>query len=91
MSWYTKRALVSKIYAATEVYMMQDTSDDHEATWEFLERRIENAMEVGKLVNSNSTLVNAVGGGIASIVGMMKPQKFDDSEFMKAKHDDKQK
>lgn len=41
MSWYTKRALVSKIFAATEVYMMQDKSADKKDTWAFLERNIE--------------------------------------------------
>ena len=73
MSWYTKRALVSKIYAATEVYMMQDQSEGREATWEFLDRRINDAMEIGKFVNQNSTFVNAVGGGMFSILSMLKP------------------
>lgn len=49
-SWYTKRAIVSKIYVATELYMLQDSSENHEATWEFLDRRIENVLAMGKVL-----------------------------------------
>ena len=37
-NWYTKRALASKLYVATELYMLQDDSENKEATWEFLDR-----------------------------------------------------
>ena len=33
INWYTKRALLSKIYAATETFMVQDQSHDFEETW----------------------------------------------------------
>jgi len=50
-SWYTKRALVTKIYVATELYMLQDDSYGNGATWEFLDRRIDNVLEVVRFVN----------------------------------------
>ena len=53
MSWYTKRALVNKIYVATELYLLQDKSENNEQTWQFLDRRIDNVIEIGKIVNSN--------------------------------------
>ena len=40
-TWYTKRAIVSNLYVATEIYMLQDTSEDNEDTWEFLDRRLD--------------------------------------------------
>lgn len=63
-SWYTKRALVSKIYAVSEVYMMQDKSQDKQATWDFVERRISDVMQVGQFVNSNQTIVTTVATGV---------------------------
>ena len=51
---------MSKVYVATELYMLQDESEGHEATWEFLDRRIDNVLEVGKLLNQNANLASAV-------------------------------
>lgn len=48
-NWYSKRATLSAVYTATVVYWLGDTSDDHAATWEFLNRRIDNVMQVEKL------------------------------------------
>jgi len=80
-SWYTKRAIVSKIYVATELYMLQDDSSEHEATWEFLDRRIDNVLAMGRAINSNSNLASAVQTGMQSIISIVKPTKFDDSEM----------
>jgi ubiquinone biosynthesis protein COQ9 len=33
INWYTKRALVTSVYATTEVYMLTDKSEDFEDTW----------------------------------------------------------
>jgi ubiquinone biosynthesis protein COQ9 len=59
---------VSKIYAVSEVYMMQDKSADKQATWDFVERRIAEVMRVGAFLNKNKDLTSAVGGGVASII-----------------------
>ena len=48
-NWYSKRATLSAVYTATVVYWLGDTSDDHTATWEFLDRRIDNVMQFEKL------------------------------------------
>ncbi|GLH15726.1 Ubiquinone biosynthesis protein COQ9, mitochondrial [Gryllus bimaculatus] len=40
-SWYTHRVTVAGIYKATELYLIQDKSDDYQATWNFLARCIE--------------------------------------------------
>ena len=42
MTWYTKRAMLTKIYVLTETHMVQDKSQNFEATWEFLDRRLDN-------------------------------------------------
>lgn len=45
---YSKRALLSGVLASTGLYWLSDESPDHADTWDFLERRIENVMILGK-------------------------------------------
>lgn len=49
LNWYSKRASLSAVYASTVLFWLGDTSDDNAATWEFLDRRIENVMQFEKL------------------------------------------
>jgi ubiquinone biosynthesis protein COQ9 len=44
INWYSKRASLSAVYSATVLYWLGDESPDHEATWAFLDRRIEDVM-----------------------------------------------
>ena len=46
-SWYTKRASLSTIYAATELFMTADKSTDFRDTKEFLDRRFRDVQVVG--------------------------------------------
>ena len=48
-NWYTKRATLSGVYSATVLYWLGDDSLDHQATWDFLDRRIDNVMQIEKL------------------------------------------
>ncbi|ESZ96684.1 hypothetical protein SBOR_2943 [Sclerotinia borealis F-4128] len=57
-SWYTKRASLSTIYAATELYMTTDKSDGFKETRGFLERRFRDSQTLGGIV-----------GGIGQWVG----------------------
>ena len=59
INWYTKRATLSGDYSSTVLYWLGDTSDGHAATWEFLDRRIENVMQIEKVkatVRNNKAL-----------------------------------
>jgi ubiquinone biosynthesis protein COQ9 len=49
-SWYTKRASLSAIYAATDLYMTTDKSDDFQDTKEFLDRRFEDSFKMGTVM-----------------------------------------
>lgn len=65
VNWYTKRATLSAVYSATVLFWLGDTSEDHQATWEFLDRRIENVMQIEKLkaqVNNSPTLSKLMAG-----------------------------
>lgn len=45
-NWYTKRALLSGVYASTLLYWLNDDSEAQEASWEFLDRRIADVMRI---------------------------------------------
>jgi|GEM_PF-31472 len=45
-NWYTKRATLSAVYAATVLFWLGDDSLDHQATWDFLDRRIAGVMKI---------------------------------------------
>lgn len=49
INWYTKRATLSGVYASCVLFWLGDESDGNADTWEFLERRIENVMQIEKL------------------------------------------
>lgn len=49
LNWYTKRATLAAVYASTVLFWLGDDSTGHQATWDFLDRRIENVMQFEKL------------------------------------------
>jgi ubiquinone biosynthesis protein COQ9 len=48
-NFYTKRATLAAVYSSTLLYWLNDRSPGSGATWGFLERRIDNVMQVEKL------------------------------------------
>ena len=48
INWYTKRATLSGVHAATVLFWLGDDSSGHQATWDFLDRRIEDVMRIEK-------------------------------------------
>lgn len=48
-NFYTKRGLLAGVYAATLLYWLNDRSEGCGETWKFLDRRIQNVMEIPKL------------------------------------------
>lgn len=49
VSWYTKRATLAAVYAATVLFWLRDTSEDDAATLAFLDRRLAGVGRIGKL------------------------------------------
>jgi ubiquinone biosynthesis protein COQ9 len=47
-NFYTKRATLAAIYSSTLFYWLNDRSEGSEATWSFLDRRIDNVMRFEK-------------------------------------------
>jgi ubiquinone biosynthesis protein COQ9 len=61
-SWYTKRVILTAIYAATLLFWLHDTSDDDAATRSFLDRRLHG---VGRLARAR--------GRASSLLGRLRP------------------
>ena len=56
-SWYTKRAILAAVYAATILYWLRDTSEDDAATLSFLDRRLAGIGRVGTVRRRIETAV----------------------------------
>lgn len=48
-NFYTKRATLAGVYSSTLLYWLNDRSAGSEATWAFLDRRIDDVMKIEKL------------------------------------------
>jgi len=74
-NWYTKRALLAAVYKSTEFYMMQDQSRDHQATWDFLDRRLSGAVEFGTAFRqqrqSAENVVGSLFGAASTVANIM--------------------
>jgi ubiquinone biosynthesis protein COQ9 len=46
-SWYTKRAILAAVYAATALYWLRDSSEDDAGTLAFLDRRLAGVGRIG--------------------------------------------
>ncbi len=49
MSWYSKRAILAAVYAATLLFWLRDDSEGSADTLAFLDRRLEGVGRIGKL------------------------------------------
>ncbi|OSQ38261.1 COQ9 family protein [Thalassospira mesophila] len=63
-NWYTKRGLLAGVYGSTLMYWLDDTSDGHQATWEFMDRRIGNVMMIPKVTASLGKVGKVAGTGL---------------------------
>ena len=81
VNWYSKRATLSAVYGATVLFWLGDESPGHAATWEFLERRIENVMqiEIAKAkIRDNKPLTAALAGPLWLLGKIKAPHTRDD-------------
>lgn len=81
VNWYSKRATLSGVYSATVLYWLGDDSLDHQATWEFLERRIDDVMLFEKVkagVQKNPLLKPLLAGPNWLASQIKKPGTRDD-------------
>lgn len=84
VNWYTKRATLSGVYSSTVLFWLGDTSVGHQATWDFLDRRIENVMQFEKLkarVRENKALSSLLTGPNWLLSQIKAPTKMPRMDF----------
>lgn len=77
VNWYTKRATLSGVYSSTVLYWLGDDSPGHQATWEFLDRRIDDVMQFEKVksqVRDNALLSRVFAGPLKVLDKVRAPQ-----------------
>ncbi len=77
INWYTKRMTLSGVYSATVLYWLGDDSADHQASWEFLDRRIEDVMQIEKFkakARENKLVSGLMAGPLAFLNKIKAPQ-----------------
>ncbi|MFC7703130.1 COQ9 family protein [Plastorhodobacter daqingensis] len=65
LNWYSKRAILSGVYGSAVLFWLGDDSVGHQATWEFIDRRIEDVMRFEKLkagIGKNALLAPLMAG-----------------------------
>ena len=74
VNWYSKRAILSGVYASTVLFWLGDTSPNAAATWEFLDRRIANVMQFEKIKAGarKNPILKALMAGPARVLDHIK-------------------
>ncbi len=76
-NWYTKRATLSGVYGSTVLYWLGDDSLENAATWEFLDRRIDDVMQIEKLKAkaNDSKIASALMAGPMKVLSRIRAPK----------------
>lgn len=74
-NFYTKRATLAGVYSATLVYWISDDSEGFRKTWEFLDRRIGDVMQIEKAKASVRGLVEKLPDPFKILGGMRYPSR----------------
>jgi ubiquinone biosynthesis protein COQ9 len=75
-NWYSKRATLSGVYGSVVLYWLGDDSDGHARTWEFLDRRIDDVMQIEKLkakARENKLLSTVLAGPLSILSNIKAP------------------
>jgi len=83
-NWYTKRAILSGVYSSTVLYWLGDSSDNQEATWGFLDRRIDDVMKIEEFkasANKNPVLRGLLAGPNWVLSQMKAPSQMSRADL----------
>ena len=74
-NFYTKRGLLAGVYSSTVLYWLNDKSALSADSWSFLDRRIDEVMQVPKLLSKVSALTNRFPNPFR-VAQRMRPRGF---------------
>jgi len=72
-NYYTKRLTLSAVYSSVLLYWLNDNSENYTATWDFLDRRITNVMQIEKTKAKARNLLAKVPDIWHNISGLRYP------------------
>ena len=74
VNWYTKRATLSGVYSSTVLIWLGDDRLDGQATWDFLDRRVDDVMRIEKIKAQvrDSKVLSAMLAGPNWLFGQIK-------------------
>jgi ubiquinone biosynthesis protein COQ9 len=81
VNWYSKRTTLAAVYSATVLFWLGDDSAGHNATWDFLDRRIEDVMQIEKLkagLRANPFSKALLAGPLKIMEKIRKPASAED-------------
>ncbi|MCX7889442.1 MAG: COQ9 family protein [Rhodobacteraceae bacterium] len=76
VNWYTKRAILAGVHSATVLFWLGDRSEGDAATWDFLDRRIEDVMRFERFkakVRDNPAMARILAGPLRVLSGIRAP------------------
>jgi ubiquinone biosynthesis protein COQ9 len=85
LNFYSKRATLSGVYAATVLFWLGDDSPGHSATWDFLDRRIADVMQIEKMkagLRYNPVAKFMASGPFSGVINAMEKFKMPDMPKM---------
>lgn len=71
LRWYGKRLVLSTIYKTTELCLLQDSSEDYNSTWLFLDRRVADYINAKRSVGQLQDFNQVLAGGTITIWNML--------------------
>lgn len=72
MNWYTKRAALTGIYNTTELVLVQDSSPDFQDTWNFLDNRIQDVINMATTAKQVQSTGEAIAQGLMGAAVTLK-------------------
>jgi len=75
MNWYSKRMLLAGIVSSTEVFMLQDTSEQFQDTWKFMDRRFEDISGIPQIGSLPKDITGILSGLVVTAKNMAGLQK----------------
>ncbi|GAB5468134.1 MAG: COQ9 family protein [Rhodospirillales bacterium] len=78
-NWYTKRMLLGGVISTTTLYWLDDSSQDKQRTWAFLDRRLRNVVQIGgklgKVMNRAMAIPDRLVSRLHSRRGWRRPAR----------------
>lgn len=66
IGWYTRRIGIASIYKMVELYLLQDNSPGHQQTWDFLERRMDEGIQIQEFLSTSDQKTKTVAKALGS-------------------------